>query len=75
MTEERLFEMLSNGTLRKVSSAGKTCKLSTVGSKIDIIMRIKSVALKDGKKFCNFFSKMWNHLGGWLLLSCLYRVV
>ena len=54
MTEERLLEMLSNDTLRKVKSAAKTCKVSTVGSKMVIIMRIKAATLKDGK---NFFRK------------------
>ena len=58
MTEERLLEMLSNDTLRKVKSAAKTCKVSTVGSKMDIIMRIKAAALKDGKKYCKIFSKI-----------------
>ena len=75
MTEERLWEMLSNDTLRKVKSAAKTCKLPTVGSKIDIIMRIKAAALKDGRKFCKAFSKIWGHLGGWLSFSCLHGVV
>ena len=41
MTEERLLEMLSNDTLQKVKSAAKTCKVSTAGSKMDIIMKIK----------------------------------
>ena len=58
MTEERLLEMLSNDTLREVKSAAKTCKVSTVGSKMDIIMRIKAAALKDGKKYCKIFSKI-----------------
>ena len=38
MTEKRLLEMLSNDALRKVNSAAKTCKVSAVGSKIDIRM-------------------------------------
>ena len=57
MTEERLLEMLSNDTFQKVKSAAKTSKVSTVGSKMDIIMRIKAAALKDGKNFTNFFRK------------------
>ena len=48
MTEERLLEILSNDSLRKVKSAAKTCKVSTVGSKMDIIMRVKAATLKDG---------------------------
>ena len=42
--------MFSNDALRKVKSAAKTCKVSIVGSKMDIIMRIKAAALKDDKK-------------------------
>ena len=38
MNKERLLKMLSNDTLQKVKSAAKTCKVSTVGSKMDIII-------------------------------------
>ena len=55
MTEERLLEMLFNDTLQKVKNAAKTSTVSTVGSKMDIIMRIKAAALKDGKKFHKLF--------------------
>ena len=58
MTEEGLLEMLSNNTLRKVKSATKTCKVSTVRSKMDITMRIKAATLKDDKKIRIFFSKI-----------------
>ena len=71
MTEKRLLEMLSNDTLRKVKSAAKTCKRSTVGSKIDIIMRIKAAALTDGKRFCKTFSKIWGHLGHYHLKAAV----
>ena len=46
-----------------------------VGSKMDIIMRIKAAALKDGKKFLKIFSKIWGYLEGWLLFSCPHGVV
>ena len=65
----------TNDTLRKFKSAAKTCKVSTVGSKMDIIMRIKAAALKDGKKYCKIFSKIWGHSGGWLSFSCPHGVV
>ena len=42
---------------------------------MDIIMRIKVAALKDGKKFLKIFSKIWGHLGGWLSFSCPHGVV
>ena len=66
MTEERLLEILSNDSLRKVKSAAKTCKVS---------MQIKAAVLIDGKKFLNFFSKKWSHLGEWLSFSCPHGVV
>ena len=75
MTEERLLEMLSNDTLRKVKSAAKRCKISTVKSKMDIIMRIKAAALKDGKKIRKIFSKIWGHSGERLLFSYPHGVV
>ena len=59
MTEERILEMFSNDTLRKAKSAAKTCyqqnKVSTIGSKMDIIIRIKAAALKDVKNIRKFF--------------------
>ena len=48
--------MLSNDTLRKVKSGAKTCKVSTVGSKMGILMRIKAAVLKDGTQ--NLFENM-----------------
>ena len=75
MTEERLIEMLSNDTLRKVKSVAKTCMVSTVGSKMDIIMRINAAALKDGKICREIYSKIWGHSGGWLSFSCPQGVV
>ena len=57
MTKEKLLEMLFNDTLQKVKNAAKTSTVSTVGSKMDIIMRIKAAALKDGKKFHKLFRK------------------
>ena len=75
MTEERLIEMLSNDTLRKVKSVAKTCMVSTVGSKMDIIMRINVAALKEGKKCRKIYSKIWSHSGGWLSFSCPHGVV
>ena len=75
MTEERLLEMLPNDILRKVKSAAETCKVSIVGCKMDIIIRIKAAALKNGKRFRKFFSKIWGNSGGCLSFSCPHGVV
>ena len=55
MTVERILEMFSIDTLRKAKSAAKTYKVSTIGSKMDIIIRIKTAALKDVKNIRKFF--------------------
>ena len=55
MTVERILEMFSIDTLRKAKSAAKTCKVSTIGSKMDIIIQIKTAALKDVKNIRKFF--------------------
>ena len=56
--EEILLEMLSNDTLKKVEKAARSCNVSTIGSKIDIIMRIKTAILTDDSKFRKFFSNI-----------------
>ena len=52
--------MLSNNILQKVKSAAKTCKVLTVGSEIDIIMRIKGAYRKYGiirKDYIRFLAR------------------
>ena len=75
MNEERLLEMLSNDTLKKVKKAARSCNVPTIGSKIDIIMRIKTAILTDDSKFRKIFSNIWGHSGGWLTFSCPHGVV
>ena len=67
--------MLSNNILKKVKKAARSCNVSTVGSKIDIIMRIKAAILAEDSKFIKIFSNIWGHSGGWLTFSCPHGVV
>ena len=76
MTEERIFEMFSNDTLRNTKSAAKTCKISTIGGKMDIIIRVKAAALKDGKNIRKFFIESMGLFGRMVFIflparSCL----
>ena len=76
LSEERILEMLSHDTFKNVKSTAKSCGVSnTKGSKIDILMRIKSAINKDTNKFKKVFSKLWGHSGGWLTFSCLHGIV
>ena len=75
MNEERLLKMLSNETLKKVKKAARSCNLCIVGSKIDIIMRIKAAILTDNSKFRKIFSNIWDHSGGWLVFLSAWSCV
>ena len=75
MNEQRLLEMLSNNILKKVKKAARSCNVSTVGSKIDIIMQIKAAILTEDSKFIKIFSNIWGHLGGWWTFSCPHGAV
>ena len=75
MNEERLLEMLSSDTLKKVKKAARSCNVSTIASKIDIIMRIKTAILTDDSKFRKSFSNILDHSGGWLTFSCPHGIV
>ena len=69
MNEERLIEMLSNNTLKKVKKAVKPYNISTAGNKISIIVRIKVAILTDDSKFRNIFSNIFDvFLSAW---SCV----
>ena len=75
MSQERILKMLSNDSYLQVKNIEKRCKISTAGSKIDIIMRLKSVLTRDEEKFNKIFIKMWGHSGGWMSFSCPHSVV
>ena len=70
MSQERILEMLSNHSYLQGKNTAKRCKISTARSRIDIIMRLKSVLTRNEEKFNKFFTKMWGHSGGWLSFSC-----
>ena len=75
MSQERILEMLSNDSYLQVKNTAKRCKISTARSKIDIIMRLKSVLTRDEEKFNKIFTKMWGHSGDWLSFSCPHGLV
>ena len=55
MTEEHILDMLTNDSYLKVKNTAKSCKLSTTGSKMDIIMRLKNAIANNDKNFKNCF--------------------
>ena len=75
MTEERILDMLTNDSYLKVKNTAKSCKLSTTGSKMDIIMRLKNAIANNDNNFKKLFSKLWGHSGGWLSFCCQHGIV
>ena len=74
MTEERILEMLTNGSYLKVKNTAKICKLPTTGSKMDLIMRLKNAIANNDNNFKKLFSKLRGRLGGWLSFSCQHGI-
>ena len=59
--------MLSNDSyLQGVKNSLKSCKMLTAGTKLDIIMRLKTVITRDEDKCNKRFLKIWDHSGGCL---------
>ena len=75
MSEERILELLSHGTVKDVQLNARRCNVSDKGSKYDILFRIKEAIKKDTESFKKVFSKLWGHSGGWLTFSCLHGIV
>ena len=74
-TEERILEPLSQSKAGDVAKLEKTFGLKNCGSKLDAIMKIKSLISDNDEKFKNTFSKLWRCTGGWLSGTCPHGVV
>ena len=75
ITEERLLEMLHQSTLKEIHSFAKQLGLNGAGSKLDIIMNIKSAISNDNEKFKKAFGRLWGCSGGWASATCPHGVV
>eukprot|EP00111_Clytia_hemisphaerica_P006866 TCONS_00019848-protein len=75
VSEERILEMLTNESSKKVKSIARSCGFSTNGSKMDVLNRIKEALPTEGSRFKKVFTKLWGHSGGWLSFSCIHGVV
>ena len=49
-----------------------------LGSKLDIILRVKKAMLKDSSKDSSYFNKVFTsikgHSGGWLTFNCIHSI-
>ena len=75
VTEERILELLSQSKASDVAKLAKTLGLKNCGSKLDAIMKIKSLISDNDEKFKKTFSKLWGCPGGCLSGTCPHGVV
>ena len=75
VTEERILEPLSQSKASDIAKLAKTLGLKNCGSKLDAIMKIKSLISDNDEKFKKTFSKLWRCSGGWLSGTCPHGVV
>ena len=75
VTEEKILGLLSQSKASDVAKLAKTLGLKNCGSKLDAIMKTKSLISDNDEKFKKTFSKLWGCSGGWLSGTCPHGVV
>ncbi|XP_077093825.1 uncharacterized protein LOC143745597 isoform X1 [Siphateles boraxobius] len=74
VTEDRLMEELMNQKVDVVRKLCKECGLDTVGSKLDLISRLRS-EMQTRHSYDKIFQKIWGASGGWCAIMCPCGVV
>ena len=75
LTEERLLNTVMEGNLKDVKDTAEMIGISTKGSKLDIVNRIKRSIQCESGQFNKIFKKMFGCSGGWLTLSCKHGII
>ena len=75
VTEERILELLSQSKASDAAKLAKTLGFKNCGSKLDAIMKIKSLISDNDEELKKTFSKLWGCSGGWLSGTCPHGVV
>nr|XP_055064926.1 uncharacterized protein LOC129447284 [Misgurnus anguillicaudatus] len=74
VTEDRLMEELMNQKVDVVRKLCNECGLDTVGSKLDLILRLRS-EMQTKHSYDKIFQKIWGASGGWCAIMCPCGVV
>eukprot|EP00795_Rhopilema_esculentum_P014880 gene14880-6013_t len=75
MSEERLLETLFESSSKDVRLLARKLGVSSKGTKLDIINRIKTGLGKNNVKFNKIFRKMFGFSGGWLTVACRHGII
>ena len=75
LSEERLLEHLCESKLLNIRKLACEANVSAIGSKFDIINRIKTALGKDKGGFNEIFKQQFRFSGGWLTMACKHGVI
>ncbi|CAM4722182.1 unnamed protein product [Leuciscus chuanchicus] len=74
VTEERLIDELMSLKVAAVRQLCASCGLDNKGSKMDLIMRLRS-EMQNRSSYDKIFQKVWGASGGWAVVMCPCGVV
>ncbi len=75
LSAERLLEELMESKTPDVKKLARKANVSTKGSKLDIINRIRNGLFRDSSKFNKILLQRFGHSGGWLTVACKHGVI
>ncbi|KAF7658616.1 hypothetical protein LDENG_00009970 [Lucifuga dentata] len=74
ITEERLLDELLKQKVSTIQKLCKTCSVSTRGSRVDLIIRLRE-KMKSRHIYDKVFQSVWGAPGGWSVLLCPHGIV
>ncbi|XP_051787215.1 uncharacterized protein LOC114656598 [Erpetoichthys calabaricus] len=74
ITEERLTDEVMNLKVNTIRKLCRQCKLDSKGSKMDLVMRLRS-KMQTRSTYDKVFQKVWGASGGWAVIMCPCGVV
>ena len=75
ISAERLIEELFESKTNGIKKLARKVNVSTKGSKLDIIGRIKASLGEDSARFNKVLTKRFGRSGGWLTVACKHGII
>ena len=75
ISAERLVEELFESKTNDIKTLARKVNVSTKGSKLDIIGRIRASLGEDSARFNKVLTKRFGRSGGWLTVACKHGII
>eukprot|EP00112_Aurelia_sp_Birch-Aquarium-sp1_P023018 Seg6701.2 transcript_id=Seg6701.2/GoldUCD/mRNA.D3Y31 product="hypothetical protein" protein_id=Seg6701.2/GoldUCD/D3Y31 len=75
ISAERLIEELFESKTNDIKKLARKVNVSTKGSKLDIIGRIRASLGEDSARFNKVLTKRFGRSGGWLTVACKHGII